>query len=56
MISATVSSLTFPCTCCEAIILSQQPVHHGIPVWIDHPFQAPELPEALPEQLAMVWQ
>jgi hypothetical protein len=32
MISTTVSSLTFPCTCCEAIILSQQPVHHGIPV------------------------
>jgi hypothetical protein len=25
-------------------------------VWIDHPFQAPELLEALPEQLAMVWQ
>jgi len=23
---------------------------------IDHPFQAPELLEALPEQLAMVWQ
>jgi hypothetical protein len=25
-------------------------------VWIDHPFQAPEPPESLPAQLAMVWQ
>jgi len=39
-----------------ALLRQQLFVHRDLWVWIDHPFQAPELPEALPEQLAMVWQ
>jgi hypothetical protein len=31
-------------------------VYRDLWVWIDHPFQAPELPEALSEQLTMAWQ
>src|SRR5271157_4620575 len=39
-----------------ALLRQQLFVYRDLWVWIDHPFQAPELPEALPEQLAMVWQ
>jgi DDE family transposase/uncharacterized protein DUF4372 len=39
-----------------ALLRQQWFVYRDLGVWIDHPFQAPELPEALPEQLAMVWQ
>ena len=39
-----------------ALLRQQLFVHRDLWVWIDHPFQAPELPEELPEQLAMVWQ
>ena len=36
-----------------ALLRQQLFVHRDLWVWIDHPFQAPELPEALPEQLAL---
>src|SRR5271157_1981361 len=39
-----------------ALLRQQLFVYRDLWVWIDHPFQAPELPAALPEQLAMVWQ
>jgi len=39
-----------------ALLRQQLFVYRDLWVWIDHPFQAPELPEARPEQLAMVWQ
>jgi hypothetical protein len=39
-----------------ALLRQQLFVYRDLWVWIDHPFQAPELPESLPEQLAMVWQ
>ena len=39
-----------------ALLRQQLFVYRDLWVWIDHPFQAPELPELLPEQLAMVWQ
>jgi len=39
-----------------ALLRQQLFVYRDLWVWIDHPFQAPEWPEALPEQLAMVWQ
>jgi hypothetical protein len=39
-----------------ALLRQQLFVYRDLWVWIDHPFQAPEALEALPEQLAMVWQ
>src|SRR5271165_767016 len=39
-----------------ALLRQQLFVYRDLWVWIDHPFQAPELPEALPKQLAMLWQ
>jgi hypothetical protein len=39
-----------------ALLRQQLFVYRDLWVWIDHPFQAPELPDALPQQLAMVWQ
>jgi hypothetical protein len=39
-----------------ALLRQQLFVYRDLWVWIDHPFQAPEPPESLPEQLAMVWQ
>ena len=39
-----------------ALLRQQLFVYRDLWLWIDHPFQAPELPEARPEQLAMVWQ
>jgi len=39
-----------------ALLRQQLFVYRDLWVWIDHPFQAPELPESQPEQLAMVWQ
>src|SRR5664279_459674 len=39
-----------------ALLRQQLFVYRDLWVWIDHPFQAPELSDALPEQLAMVWQ
>src|ERR1039457_3320694 len=39
-----------------ALLRQQLFVYRDLWVWIDHPFQAPELLEALPEQLAMAWQ
>ena len=39
-----------------ALLRQQLFVYRDLWVWIHHPFQAPEPPESLPEQLAMVWQ
>lgn len=39
-----------------ALLRQQLFVYRDLWVWIDHPFQPPEQPEALPEQLAMAWQ
>ena len=39
-----------------ALLRQQLFVYRDLWVWIDHPFQAPEPPESLPAQLAMVWQ
>jgi len=39
-----------------ALLRQQLFVYRDLWVWIDHPFQPPELPESLPKQLAMVWQ
>ena len=39
-----------------ALLRQQLFVYRDLWGWIDHPFQAPELSDALPEQLAMVWQ
>ena len=39
-----------------ALLRQQLFVYRDLWVWIDHPFQAPEMPALLPEQLAMVWQ
>ena len=39
-----------------ALLRQQLFVYRDLWVWIDHPFQAPELPESRPEQLAMAWQ
>jgi hypothetical protein len=39
-----------------ALLRQQLFVYRDLWVWIDHPFQAPELPESQAEQLAMVWQ
>jgi hypothetical protein len=39
-----------------ALLRQQLFVYRDLWVWIDHPFQAPELPESPPEQLAMAWQ
>ena len=39
-----------------ALLRQQLFVYRDLWVWIDHPFQAPERPESLPEQLAMAWQ
>ena len=39
-----------------ALLRQQLFVYRDLWVWIDHPFQAPELPESQPEQLVMVWQ
>lgn len=39
-----------------ALLRQQLFVYRDLWVWIDYPFQPPELPEALPVQLAMVWQ
>jgi len=39
-----------------ALLRQQLFVYRDLWVWIDHPFQAPEAPELLPEQLAMAWQ
>lgn len=39
-----------------ALLRQQLFVYRDLWVWIDHPFQAPEPPPALPEQLAMLWQ
>lgn len=39
-----------------ALLRQQLFVYRDLWAWIDHPFQAPELPESPPEQLAMVWQ
>ncbi len=38
-----------------ALLRQQLFVYRDLWVWIDHPFQAPEPSESLPEQLAMVW-
>ena len=39
-----------------ALLRQQLFVYRDLWVWIDHPFQAPRLPEVLPGQLPMVWQ
>jgi hypothetical protein len=39
-----------------ALLRQQLFVYRDLWVWIDHPFQAPEPLESLPEQLAMLWQ
>ncbi len=39
-----------------ALLRQQLFVYRDLWVWIDHPFQAPEPPLALPQQLAMAWQ
>ena len=39
-----------------ALLRQQLFVYRDLWVWIDHPFQPPEPPAALPEQLAMSWQ
>jgi hypothetical protein len=39
-----------------ALLRQQLFVYRDLWVWIDHPFQAPELLESPPEQLAMTWQ
>ena len=39
-----------------ALLRQQLFVYRDLWVWIDHPFQAPELPESPPEQLAIAWQ
>ena len=39
-----------------ALLRQQLFVYRDLWVWIDHPDQAPELPDARPEQLAKVWQ
>jgi len=39
-----------------ALLRQQLFVYRDLWLWIDHPFQAPESPEALPQQLAMAWQ
>jgi IS4 transposase len=39
-----------------ALLRQQLFVYRDLWVWTDHPFQAPELPEVLPEQLPIVWQ
>jgi IS4 transposase len=39
-----------------ALLRQQLFVYRELWVWIDHPFQAPEPPPALPHQLAMAWQ
>jgi Transposase DDE domain/Domain of unknown function (DUF4372) len=39
-----------------ALLRQQLFVYRDLWVWIDHPFQAPEAPALLPEQLAMAWQ
>jgi IS4 transposase len=39
-----------------ALLRQQLFVYRDLWIWIDHPFQPPEQPEALPEQLAMAWQ
>jgi len=39
-----------------ALLRQQRFVCRDLWVWIDHPFKPPELPELLPQQLAMVWQ
>jgi hypothetical protein len=39
-----------------ALLRQQLFVYRDLWLWIDHPFQAPQLPESLPEQLGMVWQ
>jgi hypothetical protein len=38
-----------------ALLRQQLFVYRNLWLWIDYPFQAPEPPESLPEQLAMVW-
>jgi len=39
-----------------ALLRQQLFVYRDLWHWIDHPFQAPEPPESLPEQLVMAWQ
>ena len=39
-----------------ALLRQQLFVYRDLWVWIDHPFQAPEAPELLLEQLTMAWQ
>jgi hypothetical protein len=39
-----------------ALLRQQLFVYRDLWVWIDHPFQPPELPEPAAEQLAMTWQ
>jgi hypothetical protein len=39
-----------------ALLRQQLFVYRDLWVWLDHPFQPPELPDLLPEQLSMAWQ